>query len=207
MNKPSNKIKILLVEDDYALSENIREMLDLQGYDLVDVLDEAETAFPIIKETLPDLVLVDIILKGNKTGIDLSEEIRLKLDIPIVFLTSASGPEIAKKVKHLHPDGFITKPFTFNALITKIELALETYRNKSTVPKRSTSELFIRENGWLKKILIEDINWIKTEGTYIHILVNGKQYTLRSTVKELMKKLPEKQFLRIHKSFIINLKK
>lgn len=205
------KTKILLVEDNFNLSENIREILSLNGYEILEILDEAETALVIIESTLPDVVLVDIKLKGTKTGIELAEELRLSMDVPIVFLTSASGSDVVQKVKHIRPDGFITKPFTTNSLITAIELAMENHKSDSTefykTEKNATSDLFIRENGWLKKIIINDIHWIKAEGTYTHIFVNGKQYTLRNTVKDLMQKLPGDQFSRIHKSFIVNLNK
>ncbi|WPR76445.1 LytR/AlgR family response regulator transcription factor [Algoriphagus sp. NG3] len=210
MNETSTKSKILLVEDNLNLSENIREILTLQGYEISEILDEAETAMSIIEQSLPDLVLVDIKLKGAKTGIDLAEELRRSMDIPIVFLTSASGAEIVKKVKHIRPDGFINKPFTTNSLITTIELAMENYKSthrNSDNRKNNVPDLFIRENGWLKKIIINDINWIKAEGTYTHLFVHEKQYTLRNTVKDLMEKLPEGQFSRIHKSFIVNMNK
>lgn len=211
MTKRSTKIKILLVEDNFNLSENIKEILSIHGYEIVEILDEAETALSVIEESLPDLVLVDITLKGTKTGIELAEELRLTVDIPIVFLTAAAGLDVVKKVKHIRPDGFITKPFTTNSLLTAIELAFETHKSNSAesakLQKNSKTDLYIRENGWLKKIQIDDISWIKAEGTYTHIFVNGKQYTLRNTVKDLMKKLPEEQFCRIHKSFIVNMKK
>ncbi|WP_057940224.1 LytR/AlgR family response regulator transcription factor [Algoriphagus resistens] len=205
------KTKILLVEDNFNLSENIREILSLNGYEILEILDEAETALLTIESTSPDVVLVDIKLKGTKTGIELAEELRQSMDVPIVFLTSASGSDVVQKVKHIRPDGFITKPFTTNSLITAIELAMENHKSEATEyskpEKNNSADLFIRENGWLKKIIINDIHWIKAEGTYTHIFVNGKQYTLRNTVKDLMQKLPCDQFSRIHKSFIVNLNK
>ena len=174
-------------------------------------MDQAETALSIIEERMPDLVLVDIKLKGAKTGIELAEELRQTIDLPIVFLTSASGQEIVKKVNHIRPDGFVTKPFTTNSLITSIELAMERHKvnlkESADQQKNSNSDLFIRENGWLKKIVISDISYIKAEGTYTHIFVKDKQYTLRNTAKDLMKKLPEYQFSRIHKSYIVNMEK
>ncbi|SFB53294.1 LytR/AlgR family response regulator transcription factor [Algoriphagus aquimarinus] len=211
MNRTYTKTKVLLVEDNYNLSENIKEILTLQGYEISEILDEAENALSSIKKILPDVVLLDIKLKGIKTGIELAEEIRESINIPIVFLTSSSGSDVVKKVKHICPDGFITKPFTTNTLLTSIELAVENHKfnsGKASAPEeKQLTDLFIRENGWLKKILICDISWIKAEGTYTHIFVNEKQYTLRNTVKDLMQKLPANQFSRIHKSYIVNMKK
>jgi len=213
MDNISTKTKILLIEDNLNLSENIKEILTIQGYEVADILEEAETALSTIEKSRPDVVLVDIKLKGSKTGIELAEELRQTINIPIIFLTSSSGSDIVNKVKHIRPDGFITKPFTTKSLVTSIELAIETFQaepNQENViqpNEKYKSELFIRENGWLKKILINDITWIKAEGTYTQLFVNGKQYTLRNTVKDLMQKLPSEQFSRIHKSYIVNMNK
>ncbi|WP_057940219.1 LytR/AlgR family response regulator transcription factor [Algoriphagus resistens] len=205
------KTKILLLEDNYSISENVDEVLTIHGYELTAILSQAESAMKVILENKPDLILVDIKLKGNKNGIELSEEIRRTTDIPIVFLTSSVGKDIIKRVEHLKPDGFITKPFTMEGLITSVELALaNSKKNRNNYnleqPVYEKPVLFIRENGWLRKIIIDEIDWIKAEGTYTHLNVNNKQYTLRNTVKELMKKLPIDQFARVHKSYIVNLK-
>jgi len=207
------KTKILLIEDDYILSENIEEILTIHGFELTATLNKAETAIEVIEDKKPDLILLDIQLKGNKDGIELSEEIRKKVNTPIIFLTSAAGKEIIHRVEHINPEGFITKPFTMEGLITSIELVLSKYRktieNKNQeISKKDValSELYVRENGWLRKIIIDDIDWIKAEGTYTQLNVKNKQYTLRNTVKELMKKLPADQFSRVHKSYIVNLK-
>lgn len=208
------KTKLILLEDNISLSENIRDILTIKGYEVSNIIDEAESAFDTIEESHPDLLLVDIKLKGKKSGIDLAEKIRESLNIPIVFLTSSSGKDIVKKVKHIRPDGFITKPFTTETLITTIELAIQQFKTtREEASKLQNSkdgfkdELFIRENGWLKKIIISEIDWIKAEGAYTHLFVNGRQYTLRNTAKEVLQKLPEKHFARVHKSYIINMQK
>lgn len=210
----ADKTKILLVEDNQNLSENVKEMLTIQGYEVSEILDRAEGACSKIEMCYPDIVLLDIQLNGKKTGIDLAEELRKSMNIPIVFLTSSSGKEIINKIAHIKPDGFITKPFTAESMITSIELALQSFQDFHDnnikiigTDQPITSEIFIRENGWLKKILTEDIEWLKAEGSYTHIFAKGKQYTLRNTVKDILCKLPENQFLRIHKSYIINMKK
>lgn len=206
--------KILLVEDNTNLSENIAELLKLNGYEVCGICESAEIASETMVESSPDLVLIDIKLKGKKSGIELAEEIRKEFRLPLVFITSASGKEIISKIKHLNPDGFIVKPFTKESLITSIELAIANFSPKETHAKTPRlaktglphNELFIRENGWLKKINTNDIHWIKAEGTYTQLHVDGKQYTLRNTTKEILGKLDENDFIRIHKSYIINLK-
>lgn len=209
------KTKILLVEDNTNLSENISELLKINGYEILRIFESADSVMEYMLESPPDLILIDIKLKGSKTGIELAHDLRNEFKVPIVFITSASGKDIISKVRHLHPDGFIVKPFTKESLITTIELALANYKSEELIENRASmvksantpDELFIRENGWLKKIRIDDIHWIKAEGTYTQLYAEGKQYTLRNTAKEILSKLNEDQFHRIHKSYIINLKK
>lgn len=212
MNTSISAKNIVLVEDDPNLAANLEDMLDLYGYEVPGILDNAETAFQIIIQLHPDLILLDIQLKGEKSGIQLAEKLRTHTNIPIVFLTGSSGIDVVRKIKHLKPEGIITKPFTAEGLITNIELALEVFALRAIDTRisnehKNQTEFFIRENGWLKKINIQEITWIKTEGNYTHIFIVNKQHTLRNTVKEVMEKLPVEQFIRIHKSFIVNIDK
>ncbi|SFT84304.1 DNA-binding response regulator, LytR/AlgR family [Algoriphagus locisalis] len=209
----SSKTKILLVEDNQGLSDNVKEILTIQGYEVSGILDNADDAFSKIEKNVPDAILLDIQLKGSKTGIDLAEELRNSLLVPIIFMTSSSGKDIVEKVSHVKPDGFITKPFSTENLVTSIELAIQNFKHskiESSIPHniegKFPSDLFIRESGWLKKIVIKNILWIKAEGAYTKIVVKGKQFTLRNTAKEVMEKLPEEQFIRVHKSYIINVR-
>lgn len=212
MNTSISAKNIVLVEDDPNLAANLEDMLDLYGYEVPGILDNAETAFQIIIQLRPDLILLDIQLKGEKSGIQLAEELRALTNIPIVFLTGSTGIDVVRKIKHLKPEGIITKPFTAEGLITNIELALEVFALRAIDTRisnehKNQTEFFIRENGWLKKINIQEITWIKTEGNYTHIFKANKQHTLRNTVKEVMEKLPVEQFIRIHKSYIVNIDK
>lgn len=215
MKSENIKSKILLVEDNTNLSENISELLKIHDFEVVGILDNAESTPEVVLKSTPDLILIDIKLKGKKTGIDLACEIRQDFKIPIVFITSASGKEVIEKVKDLKPDGFIVKPFSRKTLTTTVDLALSNFqKTRNDVKELSedfvsprTDEIFIRENGWLKKIRISEILWIKAEGTYTQLFAEGKQFTLRNTAKEILCKLDKNVFIRVHKAYFINLKK
>tara|TARA_R110002051_G_scaffold274421_1_gene335149 strand:- start:151 stop:885 length:735 start_codon:yes stop_codon:yes gene_type:complete len=206
--------KIIIIEDNERLSENISELLTLHHYVVLAILKEAENAIKNIEELDPDLVLIDIKLKGKQSGIELAEEIRKKISIPLVFLTSASGKNAIEKVTHVNPDGYIIKPFNIKSVITTIEFAIKNHNSKMemiekyrSIEKPISSEIYIRENGWLIKITMDDIEWIKADGSYTHIKVENKVFTLRNTTKEVLANLPENQFVRANKSEIVNLNK
>lgn len=78
-------------------------------------------------------------------------------------------------------------------------------KKKGKTKKLKEEEIFVRENGWLKRILIRDIEWIKLEGVYTHLFSNGKLHTLRSTTKDVFIKLPKSIFIQIHRSYYVNI--
>ncbi|MFC5624522.1 LytR/AlgR family response regulator transcription factor [Algoriphagus winogradskyi] len=66
-------------------------------------------------------------------------------------------------------------------------------------------EVFIRESGWLKRLFIKDIQWIKVEGVYTHVYSNSKLHTLRCTSRDIFNKLPKSLFFQVHKSYFVNI--
>lgn len=209
------KPRILLVEGNLNLSENIQELLEKNDFEILKAYDSIELDMDFIRENTPDLLLVDINISGKKTGIELANELKRKINKPLVLLSSSSGKDIVSKTRNLMPEGFIVKPFTTKTLITSIELALINFNSTQLEKNKGrksnltydSNEFFIRENGWLKKIRENEIHWIKTEGQYSQLFAEGKQYTLRNTAKEILSCLNENHFQRVHKSYIINLKK
>lgn len=86
-----------------------------------------------------------------------------------------------------------------------IDRKAHTKKKKGHIKKLYEEELFVRENGWLKRIIIKDIDWIKLEGVYTHLFSNGKLHTLRSTTKDVLIKLPKSIFIQVHRSYFVNI--
>jgi len=122
------KKQILVVEDESIVAEVIRRSLLNLGYEVLAVVSTGEKAIKKVEELSPDLVLMDIMLKGEMDGIEAAEQIRSSFNIPIVYLTAYSDQKIMERAKITEPYGYILKPFRERELQINIEIAL--YRHE-----------------------------------------------------------------------------
>ena len=118
------KKRILVVEDDGITAKHIQSTLEDLGYCVLDVTAFAEEAVLKAVYLKPDLILMDIYLKGSMTGIEAAHLIKKRQDIPIVYLTASSDQESFKKAEATQSQGFVIKPFESNLLHSAIEKAL-----------------------------------------------------------------------------------
>ena len=118
---------ILVVEDEIITAEDIKESLQEIGYTVLAVASTGEEALKKVEEDNPDLVLMDIVLKGNLDGVETAEKIRACFNIPVVYLTAYSDQKILERAKITEPFGYIIKPFDERDLHTTIEIALYKY--------------------------------------------------------------------------------
>jgi len=118
------QLKILIVEDERIVALDIENMVKNLGYDVVDVVSSGENAIKSVQKTKPDLILMDIVLKGDIDGIEAAEKILSRFDIPIVYLTAYSDHKTISRAKVTEPFGYILKPFDERELGTGIEIAV-----------------------------------------------------------------------------------
>ncbi len=125
----SGSEKILLVEDEYVIAEDVRLCLQKYGYSVIGPVGEGEAVADVLSSESPGLIIMDIKLDGRLSGIDTAEEIKKTYDIPVVFLTAMSDKEIIEKVEHMEAYGFIVKPYEEAELIAVIKSALQKHRS------------------------------------------------------------------------------
>ena len=116
-----SKNNILVIEDEAIVSKDIQQSLKKLGYNIVGSAATGEKAIVLAGETSPDLVLMDIMLKGDMSGIDAAEKIRENLNIPVIYLTAYADENTLAKAKVTEPYGYIIKPFTAATLKEKID--------------------------------------------------------------------------------------
>jgi len=117
-------INILIVEDEVIVADDVRVTLEEFGYNVVGIAASGEEAIACSDSRHPDLVLMDITLKGNIDGIAAARQIKQRLNIPIVFLTAHGEESTVNRAKHAGPSGYLIKPFTDHDLRSAIENAL-----------------------------------------------------------------------------------
>lgn len=123
-----NSSRILVVEDEPIVAMDIEERLVAMGYQPGGQAADREQALAITAADRPDLVLMDIRLRGGTDGITLAEELRRRLHIPVIFLTAFSEEETLQRAKLAEPEGFLLKPFDDRELKSTIEIALYKHR-------------------------------------------------------------------------------
>ncbi len=116
--------RILIVEDESIVRLDIQNSLILLGYDVVGAAQSGEDGIAKALELRPDIVLMDIILKGNMDGVTAAEEIRRRLDIPVIFLTACADDKTLQRAKITEPFAFLLKPFEERELHGHIEISL-----------------------------------------------------------------------------------
>ena len=213
------KVKVLVVEDESLVSRDIQSSLKKIGYTVSAAVNSGEKAISEIEEDRPDIVLMDIMLKGKMSGIDAAAAIRERFDIPVVFLTAYADDSTLGKAKTTEPYGYILKPFKEKELQTTIEVALYKHEKDMQLKKErdlyhsiienkeSKDSIFVRADYRLNKINFNDIFYVEALKDYVVINTSDNSYTTHTTMKEMVRILPSKDFVRIHRSFIVNLNK
>src|SRR5436190_21939620 len=116
--------QILLVEDESIVAKGIQHDLRSMGYDVPVIASSAEEAIEKVAETYPDLVLMDIVLKGDTDGIEATRKMRDRFDIPVIYLTAYEDDETLKRARLTEPFGYLLKPYEEKELHTTIQMAL-----------------------------------------------------------------------------------
>ncbi len=205
-----SKIRILATEDDPIHEEKLRMVMDSLKYDLIDVIVDPRQVIPIIRATNPDVLLMDVDLNSDISGIDLVNEINELFDIPTVFLTSFYDSETFSQAKETQPAAYITKPYKAEELERSIELAVFNKQKErksivSTKNDSSTMHLFVKDGASLTKVLLSAISYVEAYDKYCYIHTLHKKYMVKERLKNIADQLPDHLFLQVHRSYIINL--
>ncbi|MDF5728368.1 MAG: ATP-binding protein [Rhizonema sp. PD38] len=168
------KARILVVEDERIIAYDIKSCLEKAGYIVPTIAAYGERAIEIAEESQPDLVLMDIMLKGNMNGIEAAEQIMNRFDIPVVYLTAYSDDSTLKRAKNSQPFGYILKPFEENQLITTIEIALNKHQTEMVIRADLKKEKQMREfkSNFVSMVSHEFRNPLTTIETYTDLLTS-----------------------------------
>lgn len=118
-------LRALIIEDEALIVEELKERLSVMGFSIIGVVDSADEGVALATAQRPDLVLMDIRLRGDKDGTQACQEIREQVDPAIVYLTAYSDHRTMERVKATDYDGFILKPFRKHEMQSTIAVALQ----------------------------------------------------------------------------------
>jgi len=207
--------RILIVEDEMIIAANLSLQLTNLGYEVCGIIPRGEEALLHIRENPPDIILMDIQLKGEIDGIEVIRSMQREVNIPVIYLTANADDAHFSRAKETHPYAFISKPFKKLDLQRAIELTISQSESSNQLEKPQVVDgqssyvlneyLFVRNNNKLVKVDIKEIRYIEAERNYCRIYANDKEYLLVMTLKEMDEKLPQNHFIRVHRSFIVNI--
>ena len=210
---------IMIVEDEGLVAKDLEARLQQAGYNVAGIADNFDDAMDLFKKKLPDLVLLDITIKGEKDGIDIAEEINKISPTPFIFITAHTDADTLEKAKNTFPASFLIKPFTTSHVLISIELALHNFAYKKTVSNSDPfgvidaeddiylkqDYIFIKDGHRFIKLNQSDVLYMESEDNYVRIFLNAKSYLVRCTLKKAIEKMKRKNYVRVHRSYCVNL--
>ncbi len=212
-----SKYKILIVEDEILVATDIQESLESLGYTVQGMVDTGLKAIDAVEKELPDLILMDINLKGEMTGIEAAKMISKNSDVPIIYLTANADIDTVNKAKVALPYGYIIKPFTDKDLQTNIEIAIfkfandvklkmesEQFNTFFDLKDHSKNQIIVHGVKGLEKININEVYFIEKENDQSIIHLADDEVVTSKSFAELTGLFPQKYFVQVSKYYVIN---
>ncbi len=211
----TTKARVLVVEDESIVRWDIENTLKEGGHSVVASCGSGEEAIELCDEHRPQVVLMDIALSGGITGIEAAKRIRERTGSAVVFLTANSDKGTVSRARAAVPYGYVIKPFRPVDLMVAIEMALHNHGKDSSLRRErddlrmrlagegDQTALFITVKGRQQRVLCREIRFVQALKDYVGIQVGARRYVVYSTMAGIEQRLPQDQFLRVHRSYIV----
>jgi DNA-binding LytR/AlgR family response regulator len=198
-------MKCLIVDDNkmarMAMKQLVGQVKDLE---LIQECEDAMEAYNLINSQQIDLIFLDIEMPGM-TGLELTKNLGAKS--PLIVFTTAKK-DYAVEAFELNVVDYLVKPVTSSRFLQAVERANETIASdKEEVKVEEQEFVFVKDNGILKRINVDDILYLEAMGDYVKVHTSQKFHVLHATLKSIEEKLPASKFIRVHRSYIVSLSK
>jgi DNA-binding LytR/AlgR family response regulator len=175
------------------------------------VVDNAADALRLLGAAKPDVLLMDIDLGGDETGIDLVRKINETADIPVIYVTSFREENIFRAARETMPEAYLNKPYDPANLQAAIELAVFrkqkeiTHLREKKTDLPATDSVFVKEGNNLVKLHLRDVVLVEAYDKYCFVYTRDKKHLLSLQLKNILPHLPAGRFLQVHRSYVVNL--
>ena len=218
-------LKILIVEDEHLIANDIQGLLMDWGYEVVGCANRAEQAKSYFEKFSPDMVLLDIHLGEKTDGVDLARHFNTVKKVPLVFLTAQADFQTVERAKTVEPAAYLLKPFDERHLHISLELAMSNFSQKTPPPPyKDTKEpvfahevklgadvilkqgdaIFIKQNYKFTKFRIEDLVYIEADHNHTYLVMKQQKYIVRMPLALVVERLADNSLVRVHRSYAIN---
>lgn len=220
-------LKILLVEDQEIIAFDLETLLTEWGYEVVGCAVSGAEALRMFETFQPDLALVDVQLEGDLDGIETVKKFNTIRLIPIVYLTGQADFETVERAKSSSPVAYLLKPFDDRSLQISLDLAFNIFskytplisKTEAILPASANTvklsadtilqdgdAIFIKQNYRFAKLKKDEICLIEAEGNYCFIHTKQHRHLVRMPLTTIIERLQIPDLIRIHRSFVINIK-
>lgn len=201
---------VFLVEDEWVHAEDIRISIENLGHEWLGYSSEGFDAVAKIKQLNPDVILLDLMLHGARSGTEIADYINKEIKKPFIFLTSVIDEKIIEESLKTNPVAYLTKPVNegdLKAALIKVKTGLYSGVAEAYDLNDTEAQLLVRVGNNLKSVDKTRITFIETaEKNYCTIHVTGDtRYTVKKSLTTMQDLLSPKQFYRVHKEYLINL--
>lgn len=218
--KTSERMHILVVEDEPILAMDLSDSLEKEGYYVVGIANNGRKALDLFQRQPVDLVLCDIMIKGDWDGIETVRQLTAERPVPVIYLTALTDRDTLERAKQTYPAAFLNKPCQLPSLRTAIELAIHnaTIRTSPTAAAPTERDcvgretilqinnyLYIKQNYQFIRIDLNDLLYLEADNTYTKLVTVGRKYILRLTLSSILERISQPWLVRIHRSYAINI--
>ena len=207
------KMRVLIVEDEFITQQLLQDALAEFGYEVSGTAMSADAALEVLERNDTDLAILDINIKGARTGIWVAEQIRERFHIPFLFLTAYVDESTMQTAIGTEPEAYLVKPFKDPELKAAIDVAMAKFRKQQPAKEAEASEdspisirdsLFVKDKYMYVKLKVSDILHIQSDGNYLHIATRAKRHMVRSSLKDFVRSLPPEAFAQVHRRWVVN---
>lgn len=199
----NNKLEAIVVDDDNSSRSQLVSMLEkLEDITVISEFNNAMDSISFLKKNTCDVIFLDIEMP-EMTGIELVKSLQ---NLPqVVFFTS--NPSYALECYEYNVTDFLSKPVEYPRLLTcmkKVQDRYEALNLKNSSVSQEERSLFIKSDSRFVKLDFDEILYIEASGDYVIFKTEAKSYIVHSTLKNIIKTMPEDQFIRVHRSYVVN---
>lgn len=204
-------MKVIIVEDEYAIAMDTELKLTTRGITVLGIASTFASLMEILSEDIPDIILMDINLGEGISGIEISKKLKKIIQVPVVFVSAYSNPEIVSEAIQTEPYGYIVKPYKVDDLIITMQLARSNWLSKQTITKlnaeqESVDSIFVQSGTKILKIEMDGILFLQALDNYSIIQTQKNKIIVSSYLSLLSEKFPSTYFHQVHRSYVVNLK-
>ena len=215
-------LKILIIEDDHTLAQDLQEQLLDFGYTIIDTVANGHDALQAFRRRLPDLVLCDIELKDSEQdGIQLAEAFRDMAKVPLIYLTAFADEDTVKRAKATDPAYYLVKPCNKTQLRVAIDLAIDNFINQKEADPQHSLQFqtlpscalyaaqdffFVRQGYRHIRVEVADIRWVEAMGSAVKIVTDDKNIAFSVKLKSFLEQVSHPDIQRTSRSWAVNVR-